>query len=207
MDEQQIEYRPNADSRATETPQRGGDYSLPSPAAAAKSAKRENSETNVKETIESILVAFIFAFIFRAFVVEAFVIPTGSMAPTLLGAHMRFRCNDCGYRFDANYSPEQTAGGDDLYIPTRARAPGPNQRRRDIYCPNCGYKIAAQDPLDPDNAADSPPVHYGDRILVLKYLYLSQHPQRWDVVVFKSPAAEDNNKPPTYQQNFIKRLI
>src|SRR6478609_44741 len=82
---------------------------------------------SVKETIESILVAFILAFVFRAFVVEAFVIPTGSMAPTLLGAHMRFRCNDCGYRFDANYSPETTAGGDDLYIPTRAK---PGQRRR-----------------------------------------------------------------------------
>src|SRR5688572_14060442 len=47
---------------------------------------------NIKETIESILVAFILAFVFRAFVVEAFVIPSGSMAPTLLGGHMRFRC-------------------------------------------------------------------------------------------------------------------
>src|SRR3954447_25310550 len=103
----------------------------------------KDSETNVKETIESILVAFILAFVFRGFVVEAFVIPTGSMAPTLLGAHMRFRCNDCGYRFDANYSPEQTAGGDDLYIPTRAK---PGQRRRDVWCPNCGYKIPSQDP-------------------------------------------------------------
>src|SRR3954463_14239760 len=72
----------------------------------------KDSESNVKETIESILVAFILAFIFRAFVVEAFVIPTGSMAPTLLGAHMRFRCNDCGYRFEANYSAQQNKAGD-----------------------------------------------------------------------------------------------
>src|SRR5687767_10846426 len=62
------------------------------------------SPGGVKETIESILIAFILAFIFRAFVVEAFVIPTGSMAPTLLGAHMRMRCRDCGYAFDHNYS-------------------------------------------------------------------------------------------------------
>ncbi len=41
----------------------------------------------VKETIESIVVALILAFVFRAFVIEAFVIPTGSMAPTLYGAH------------------------------------------------------------------------------------------------------------------------
>ena len=175
-------------------------------ATTARPARRRKppQDSSVKETLESILVAFILAFVFRAFVVEAFVIPTGSMAPTLLGAHMRFRCNDCGYRFDANYSPEQTAGGDDLYIPTRAKSGG---RRRDVYCPNCGYKIPSQDPIDPDNAAEAPPVHYGDRILVLKYLYLFQQPQRWDVVVFKSPDREPNLAPPTYTQNYIKRLI
>lgn len=48
-------------------------------------SRPSGSEGGIKETIESILVAFILAFIFRAFVMEAFVIPTGSMAPTLLG--------------------------------------------------------------------------------------------------------------------------
>src|SRR6476660_8563493 len=89
------------------------------PPAPAK-ASTDNSEANIKETIESIIVAFILAFIFRAFVVEAFVIPTGSMAPTLLGAHMRFRCPDCGYQFDVNYSPAPS-GTDDLYIPSTSR--------------------------------------------------------------------------------------
>src|SRR5436190_18305107 len=74
---------------------------------------------NVKETIESILVAFILAFVFRAFVVEAFVIPTGSMATTLLGAHMRFRCQECGWRFDVNFSA-RSERGDELTIPSRA---------------------------------------------------------------------------------------
>src|SRR5215212_613485 len=64
----------------------------------------------VKETIESILIAFILAFVFRAFVVEAFVIPTGSMAPTLLGAHMRFTCRECGYQWDTNYPGRRTDG-------------------------------------------------------------------------------------------------
>src|SRR5256885_6575268 len=76
-------------------------------------------EGGAKETVESILVAFILAFIFRAFIVEAFVIPTGSMAPTLLGAHMRFRCEDCGYRFDVNYTGKSV--GDDVEIPSIAR--------------------------------------------------------------------------------------
>src|SRR6476660_3133957 len=79
-----------------------------------------NQESSVKETLESILVAFILAFVFRAFVVEAFVIPTGSMAPTLMGAHMRFRCPDCGYRFEANFSASSPNG--DLIIPSQAPA-------------------------------------------------------------------------------------
>ncbi len=143
--------------------------------------------TSVKETIESILIAFILAFVFRAFVVEAFVIPTGSMAPTLLGAHMRFTCPDCGYRFDVNYSSRQD--GDEIDIPRTS------SRTYAAFCPNCGYKI-------PRTLATNSPVHYGDRILVLKYLYLLQPAQRWDVVVFKSPADD-----PKYGQNYIKRLV
>ncbi len=80
--------------------------------------------------------AFILAFIFRAFVVEAFVIPTGSMAPTLLGAHMRFRCPDCGYTFDVNYSSRSEEEDEEMRTPADAFPAA------DIYCPNCGYHIA-----------------------------------------------------------------
>jgi len=146
--------------------------------------------TGTKETIESILVAFIFAFIFRAFVMEAFVIPTGSMAPTLLGAHMRYRCPDCGYQFDVNYSTREQ--GDDITIPTEASVSSP------VYCPNCGYEVAG------GSKSQVEPVLYGDRILVMKYLYLLHPPHRWDVVVFKSP---DHPEQYNYTQNYIKRLI
>src|SRR5205823_13830015 len=90
-------------------------------------------EGNIKETIEQILIAFILAFIFRAFVVEAFVIPTGSMAPTLMGAHMRFRCEDCGYEFETNYNAQQI--GDDIVMPPDNRGATPL-----VICPNCGYQ-------------------------------------------------------------------
>ena len=177
--------------------------STPHGASAGGPGKRQKEHGSVKETIESILVAFILAFIFRAFVVEAFVIPTGSMAPTLLGAHMRFTCNDCGWRFDANYSPEKDSTGEDLYIPPVSSRQTPHT----VYCPNCGFRIPRADALRPN-------VHYGDRILVLKYLYLFEDPQRWDVVVFKSPDVRATtldepagDKPSDYQQNYIKRLI
>src|SRR5580700_8774172 len=81
--------------------------------ASAASKPSATTGSGIKDTIESILVAFILAFVFRAFVVEAFVIPTGSMAPTLLGAHMRYTCPDCGYQFDTNYNaPSETTDGD-----------------------------------------------------------------------------------------------
>ncbi len=177
--------------------------STKAPIPAKPSPRREPVEdkTNIKETIESILVAFILAFIFRAFVVEAFVIPTGSMAPTLLGAHMRLRCPDCGYTFDVNYSSETEAESEDMRLPSDAFP------RTDIYCPNCGYRIAnaARPGLNGiSNPGDAVPVNYGDRILVLKYIYLLHPPRRWDVVVFKSPDEPDKEH---YQQNFIKRLV
>lgn len=178
-----------------------------------KPAPRPAEQTNVKETIESILVAFILAFIFRAFVVEAFVIPTGSMAPTLLGAHMRYRCDDCGYDFQVNYSSPES-DGDDVSIPPTARLSRPHNdsnlgrqtydKTFRIHCPNCMYRFPRINPSDPANVATNPPVFYGDRILVLKYLYLLTAPQRWDVVVFKSPYQPERFD---YSQNYIKRLL
>jgi signal peptidase I len=164
------------------------------PTAAAVKPARPEDGTNIKETIESILVAFILAFIFRAFVVEAFVIPTGSMAPTLLGAHMRFQCPDCGWTFDVNYSARNESEDEEMRTPPDAYPTA------DIYCPNCGYHIASPQ----GQAAAAIPVNYGDRILVLKYLYLLHPPRRWDVVVFKAP---DDPLKSHYQVNYIKRLV
>lgn len=160
---------------------------------------RPHPEGSVKDTVESILVAFILAFVFRAFVVEAFVIPTGSMAPTLLGAHMQFQCDDCGHKYTVNYPT-----GSDLSVPPNA----PVNFGFKIYCPNCGFAVqpGPQQPNQPTpNTRSQPPVQYGDRILVLKYRYLMAEPQRWDVVVFKAPDVVENA--PRYTTNYIKRLI
>jgi signal peptidase I len=159
------------------------------PAATEESAPARSTSSGIKDTIESILVAFILAFVFRAFVVEAFVIPTGSMATTLLGAHTRFHCPDCGYTFDMDYSaPNQQGGleGEEPEIPSTVDITG------SIYCPNCGFAV-------PEDQKHQAPIAYGDRILVLKYLYLMHPPKRWDVVVFKAPIQTTTN--------YIKRLI
>jgi signal peptidase I len=60
-----------------------------------------------RETIESIVVAFTLALLFRAFEAEAFVIPTGSMAPTLMGRHKDLACTACSRDFRVGCSAEE----------------------------------------------------------------------------------------------------
>ena len=152
-----------------------------------------------KETIESLILAFILAFVFRAFVVEAFVIPTGSMADTLRGAHFRLTCPTCAFPYNVGFMQSQHRH------PTLNRsfyeneipafpisvAPQSSQLRDDIpICPMCGAQIDTEHPRRVSN---------GDRILVQKYIYHFRDPDTWDVVVFKNPTD------PT--KNFIKRLV
>ncbi len=171
----------------------------------------------IRETIESIVIAFVLAFLFRTFEAEAFVIPTGSMAPTLMGAHKDVDCIKCGHRFRINASEEN--GEEATAMLTQLRQPGlslneQNQLRNAIsntsclagMCPNCRYvnpmrpdlPIDAPERVDAGNVPDEPKYN-GDRILVNKYIYTVSDPQRWDVVVFKFPG--------NAQMNYIKRLV
>lgn len=145
----------------------------------------ERTHGEWREPIESIIVAFILAFVFRAFVVEAFIIPTGSMAPTLYGEHGSITCADCGYGFA--YGVRGSSGGGP-----------PIHRMARVFCPNCGHVNTNLKYNDDDLFTEA-----GDRILVLKWTY-DLHggelaPQRWDVVVFKDPKDGETN--------FIKRMV
>lgn len=153
-----------------------------------------NSEGSIKETIESIIVAFVLAFVFRAFVVEAFVIPTGSMAPTLLGQHVSFTCPQCGHHFDTDTRDKGSAGGRPTSMPLQgvwsmAQPAIRSEHPLEVPCPMCDYRIV-------ERTLHTKP---GDRILVLKYVYALGEPRRWDVVVFRNPESP--------AENYIKRLI
>ncbi|MEE9295191.1 MAG: S26 family signal peptidase [Phycisphaerae bacterium] len=151
---------------------------------------------SIKETTDSIVVAFILAFVFRAFIVEAFVIPTGSMAATLYGKHGALICADCGW--ENAYGLTDTS--------TRPPRYGPRSR---VRCQNCnhlntnlavhdGVGVRAQHSRLSRSRAES-----GDRILVFKWPLdfglQSIGLKRWDVTVFRNPTLPD--------QNFIKRLV
>ena len=126
------------------------------PFASNSSRRADPRESNVKETVEQILIAFILAFIFRCFIVEAFVIPTGSMAPTLLGAHMDFRCPDCGWHWKVNYSGD--SDGDDVRVPAQAeevytRSAAPTAA---TSCRACSKGDEANDAILPDRPIRRP---------------------------------------------------
>src|SRR5262245_60902842 len=72
----------------------------------ANGEKAESPDGGWRETVESIAMAVILALLFRGFVAEAFVIPTGSMAPTLVGRHKDVKCPKCGTWYQVSCSPE-----------------------------------------------------------------------------------------------------
>lgn len=106
------------------------------------------------------LLLCVFLFV-RTIVVEPFGVPTGSMAPTLIGNHREAPCPRCGY-------------------PVRVGNPGKGQPDpfADACCPNCGKRrisLAA--------AREIP----GDRLLVDKNVFSCRSPRRWEVAVFRCP--------------------
>lgn len=126
-------------------------------------------DPGVRETIESIVVAVMLALMFKAFEAEAYIIPTGSMAPTLRGEHFDIACEQCGHLYQTNCS---------------------NKRNdvRNTFCPICRYRtVLKPEMLSDHNSFD------GDRILVNKFIYDFTEPERWDVIVFKNPRNAKQN--------------
>jgi signal peptidase I len=149
---------------------------------AAVSGPHPQSHEGHRDTVEAIVVAFILALVVRGFEAQAFVIPTGSMAPTLMGRHKELACPECGFVYAVNASEEVE----------------PRSSTRTVHsglCVNCRYQARL----------DEGPSFKGDRILVMMYPYDlpnlpgSGPPARWDVVVFRYPEEPE--------VSYIKRLV
>ena len=148
---------------------------------ASTGTKKESSSNavGIKETITSLIIAFMLAFLFRGFVIEGFQIPTGSMAPTLMGKHVRMTSPYNGYDW---------AVGPWTYADRQRTRPVRQQDDIRVNDPMTGLEL-----IDTNRRLAS-----GDRVFVLKYLPFLHQPQRWDVVVFKNPGTHEN---------YIKRLV
>jgi signal peptidase I len=144
----------------------------------------------LRENIESIAIAIALAFAIRFFVIEAFKIPTGSMAPTLLGEHKNVNCSNCGWAFYADRQSESaTCPNCESLInisayceacDSRIRYNWPAWLWRKGSCPTCQTTTPWAD-------LSNRVIHGGNRILVNKFWYKFKNPQRWDVVVFIYP--------------------
>lgn len=130
--------------------------------ATAKAAPVRREE-GIRDTVEAIAIAFILAFIFKTYEAEAFVIPTGSMAPTLFGRHKEVVCDGCGLPYPVGASQEIDQESGLL-----------QHRVRYSSCPNCRFV----------NDVFEAPVFNGDRIVVNKQVHSFE---RFNVVVFRYP--------------------
>lgn len=150
---------------------------------------RNGSATALRDNLEAFALAIVLVLVLRQFVVEAFKIPTGSMAPTLLGVHNELRCPNCGWVFTVGNKYAQAALGR-------------------VECPNCHWRWEvgsdslvfakpgwlwhrARSGFDGTEhrgteAANCVP-RGGSRIFVNKFLYLLRRPRRWEVAVFLYP--------------------
>jgi signal peptidase I len=129
------------------------------------------------ENLEAVVVAVILALIIRHFVMEAFVIPTGSMAPTLLGDHFDVECERCEFPFPISKREGEIYGTERILATAT--------------CPVCDYVFQS------DRGVSD--VRSGHKILVNKFIYRFRDPRRYEVVVFKFPR--------TPWRNYIKRLV
>ena len=145
---------------------------------------------NTRELIEALGIALILAFLFKAYIIELYCIPTGSMASTLMGRHKDVRCEVCGFPFQLGASEESNEG---------KANPRPKDRLPSVIggtCPQCQYTMYVGE----NNLAGQTYMSFsGDRIFVNKCLFSYREPSRWHVTVFRYPA--------TPQIFYIKRLI
>jgi hypothetical protein len=99
------------------------------PAPRPKADKPPEVKDAWREIIETVVFVVVLVFMLKTFLAEAFVIPTGSMATTLLGYHRDVPCAQCGYEYRVNCSTEAE--------------PQPNRQKEDVVtsdCPNCAFR-------------------------------------------------------------------
>ncbi|HJT78050.1 MAG TPA: signal peptidase I, partial [Gemmataceae bacterium] len=117
------------------------------------------SPSPFRRLVEFTCLALAGLLLLRVLGAEPYSVPTGSMAPALLGNHKDAVCPRCGYPVHVGLHEH---GG-----------------HEHAFCPNCGCPDVDLDPL---------PAVAGDRLLVNKNVFDWRRPRRWEMIVFRCPA-------------------
>ena len=112
----------------------------------------------VRRAVELLVLLAIGLNTIRLFVAEAYIVPSGSMAPSLVGIHRELLCPRCRTVFPLGVDLQEWEPGKPV-------------------CPNCGHG---------DFEGADATLHDGDRVLVQKHLFALRPPRRWELAVFAS---------------------
>lgn len=154
------------------------------PAESSPDLSRDNVIASLRHASD-LAIAFVLAvLLLRTFILEGYLISTGSMAPQLRGFHRRIECPACRCVFPFGVAFDDSVDGGEGKIRQ------PEGLRRLATCPNC-----SQSSIDVQRVPDS----HGDQLLVLKHSYDLRPPRRWETVVFQNPAAPS--------EAFVKRVV
>jgi signal peptidase I len=153
----------------------------------AQRQHRTRERQGHRESVETFVVVFL-GFLTWSLEAEGFVIPTGSMAPTLMGRHKEVTCGQCGHVYTVNADREVDNSGRGLTSGSRIDRG---------TCENCRYETSVK----------QLPSFSGDRVYVTKTgiglpFVRGAEPmklERWDVAVFKLPEEPE--------VRYIKRLV
>jgi hypothetical protein len=133
-------------------PQTEANSTAPSASPLAELEHRRPILRSIGDSLISLAIAIVLV---RGFLVEGYLISTGSMAPHLYGEHKQVTCSSCGGTFAVGTEFDDSAG--DL-------------GHDHATCPNCLY-----DDID----LATRPVERGDHLLVWKNAFLWREPRRW----------------------------
>lgn len=166
----------------------------PSPEASQKGEQSAASSTSVTSTsrpsppvrdhspirllLTTAIVLLCLFLVMRTVAIEPFGVPTGSMAPALIGNHREGLCPRCGYPVKVGFPP---AGGSFV------------EQYRSVACPNCGQLFSLLDERDIS----------GDRLLVDKNVFGLRRPRRWEMAVFRCPDTDPRERGKPY----VKRVV
>ena len=125
---------------------------------------RSANRSRRPRTAEALVLFVCGSVLVQAFALEPFQVPTGSMAPALLGHHRECVCPHCGMTVKIGRPRCDPDGQGDARFYSKA------------YCPNCGAM--------PIPAGEAPETA-GDHVLVNKTAFAFRRPRRWEVVVIR----------------------